>query len=31
MMKNVCHASDTDENAQAELARFFKADELFNA
>ena len=31
MMKNVCHASDTVENAQAELARFFKADELFNA
>ena len=31
MMKNVVHASDTVENAQAELARFFKADELFNA
>ena len=30
MMKNVCHASDTDENAKAELARFFKPDELFN-
>jgi nucleoside-diphosphate kinase len=28
MMKNVVHASDSDENAQAELARFFKADEL---
>ena len=24
MMKNVCHASDTDENAKIELARFFK-------
>ena len=31
MMKNVCHASDTDENAQIELKRFFKAEELFNA
>ena len=30
MMKNVCHASDSDENAKAELARFFKAEELFN-
>ena len=30
MMKNVCHASDTDENAKAELARFFKAEELFS-
>jgi nucleoside-diphosphate kinase len=30
MMKNVVHASDTVENAQAELARFFKADELFS-
>lgn len=29
MMKNVCHASDTDENAAIELARFFKASELF--
>ena len=29
MMKNVCHASDTDENAQAELARFFEPGELF--
>ena len=29
MMKNVCHASDTDENAAIELARFFKANELF--
>lgn len=30
MMKNVCHASDSDENAKAELARFFKGEELFN-
>ena len=30
MMKNVVHASDSDENAQAELARFFKADELYS-
>ena len=30
MMKNVCHASDTDENAQIELKRFFKAEELFS-
>ena len=29
MMKNVCHASDTAENAQAELARFFEPGELF--
>jgi nucleoside-diphosphate kinase len=29
MMKNVAHASDSVENARAELARFFKADELF--
>ena len=29
MMKNVVHASDSDENAKAELARFFKPDELF--
>jgi len=29
MMKNVVHASDSVENAQAELARFFKADELY--
>lgn len=29
MMKNVVHASDSVENAQAELARFFKPDELF--
>jgi nucleoside-diphosphate kinase len=29
MMKNVVHASDSDDNAQVEIARFFKADELF--
>ena len=29
MMQNVVHASDSDENARIELARFFKADELF--
>jgi nucleoside-diphosphate kinase len=29
MMKNVVHASDSDANAQIELARFFKPDELF--
>jgi len=29
MMKNVVHASDSVENGQAELARFFKPDELF--
>ncbi len=29
MMKNVCHASDSDENAKIELARFFKPEELF--
>ena len=29
MMKNVVHASDTVENAQAELARFFKPEELY--
>lgn len=29
MMKNVVHASDSDENARAELARFFKPGELF--
>ncbi len=28
MMKNVVHASDSVENAQAELARFFKPEEL---
>jgi nucleoside-diphosphate kinase len=29
MMKNVVHASDSDENAKIELARFFKPGELF--
>jgi nucleoside-diphosphate kinase len=29
MMRNIVHASDSVENGQAELARFFKADELF--
>ena len=29
MMKNVVHASDSIENGRAELARFFKPDELF--
>jgi nucleoside-diphosphate kinase len=29
MMTNVVHASDSDENAKAELARFFKPEELF--
>lgn len=29
MMKNVVHASDSDENAKAELARFFAAEELY--
>ncbi len=28
MMKNVVHASDSVDNAKAELARFFKAEEL---
>lgn len=28
MMKNVVHASDSDENARIELARFFKPEEL---
>ena len=31
MMKNVVHASDSDENARAELARFFQPGELFSA
>jgi nucleoside-diphosphate kinase len=30
-MRNVCHASDSVEAAQAELKRFFKDDELFSA
>jgi nucleoside-diphosphate kinase len=29
MMKNVVHASDSVENAKAELARFFRPEELF--
>jgi nucleoside-diphosphate kinase len=29
MMKNVVHASDSVENGQIEIARFFKADEIF--
>ena len=29
MMKNVVHASDSDDNAKAELARFFRPEELF--
>lgn len=29
MMKNVVHASDSDENAAIELNRFFKAEELY--
>ena len=29
VMKNVVHASDSDENAKRELARFFKPEELF--
>jgi len=31
MMMNVVHASDSVENAKVELARFFKADEIFSA
>ena len=30
MMKNVVHASDSVENGQIEIARFFKAEEIFN-
>ncbi len=29
-MRNVCHASDSVEAAEAELKRFFKADEIFS-
>ena len=29
MMRNIVHASDSVENAKAELARFFKPDEIF--
>lgn len=31
MMVNVVHASDSDENAAIEIARFFKAGEIFAA
>ena len=31
MMKNVAHASDSSENAKAEIARFFKPEEIFAA
>ena len=31
MMKNVVHASDSDENAKIEIARFFRPDEIFDA
>ena len=29
MMKNVVHASDSDENARSEIARFFQPGEVF--
>ena len=29
MMKNVVHASDSDENAKSEIARFFQPGEVF--
>jgi nucleoside-diphosphate kinase len=29
MMRNVVHASDSVDNAKAELARFFRPEELF--
>jgi nucleoside-diphosphate kinase len=29
MMVNVCHASDSPENGEIEVARFFKAEEIF--
>ncbi len=31
MMVNVVHASDSDENARAEIARFFKPEEIFES
>ncbi len=31
MMKNVVHASDSDENARAEIARFFQPAEILEA
>jgi nucleoside-diphosphate kinase len=30
MMTNVVHASDSDENARAEIARFFRAEEIYS-
>jgi nucleoside-diphosphate kinase len=30
MMKNIAHASDSPESAEAELKRFFKPGELFD-
>ncbi|MFA6750723.1 MAG: nucleoside-diphosphate kinase [Fermentimonas sp.] len=30
VQENIVHASDTNETAQAELARFFSTDEIFN-
>jgi nucleoside-diphosphate kinase len=30
MMKNIAHASDSDESAAVELKRFFKDGELFD-
>ncbi len=30
MMTNICHASDSPENAEAELKRFFREEEVFN-
>jgi nucleoside-diphosphate kinase len=29
IMKNVVHASDSDDNARIEVSRFFKAEEIF--
>ncbi|NNE94109.1 MAG: nucleoside-diphosphate kinase [Verrucomicrobiales bacterium] len=30
MMINICHASDSPENAEIEVARFFRDDEIFS-
>jgi nucleoside-diphosphate kinase len=30
MMKNVVHASDSDENAKAEIARFFRPEDVYS-
>ncbi len=30
MMKNVVHASDSEENGKIEIARFFKTEEIFS-